>query len=90
MRSGRPARIASLVLVAVLGVAACSNPPSAKRVALEMVDTLEVTDDVKQCMRDEIETYSTDELQAIADAADGGNADALDQFEADLAACNDA
>ena len=90
MKFGRPARIASLVLVAVLGVAACSSPPSAKRVALEMVDTLDVSDDVKQCMIDEIETYSTDELQAIADAADGGNASGLDQFEADLAACNEA
>ena len=93
MKFGRSARIASLALVAVLGVGACSNPPSAQRVALEMVETLDVDDAAKACMREKIENdYTSDQLQDIADgAADGQPQDveALQQFEDDLAACNE-
>ena len=83
------------MLVAVGGLTACNSTPSAKRVALDVIDTLPVTDEVKECMRVKVEAYSEDEIKAFAEGADEDPPDpesqeALDQFEADLADCNSA
>jgi hypothetical protein len=80
-----------LALVALVGLSACASTPSARRVALDVVESLDVPDDVKECMRDSIEAYDQDELQDIAEQADAGLAEgtaAMSRFEADLAACN--
>lgn len=64
-----------------------------------MVDTLDVSDAVKDCMRQEIDDFSLTEEQAqgfsdfddVASKADGGNELALQilgDFQAALAACN--
>jgi hypothetical protein len=89
-RLPRPVAIA---LLAVVGLAACSSPPSARRVALDVVETLDVSEAVKACMVDKIQTeYSEDELQQISEGADSGDpadVEALAAFEADLETCND-
>lgn len=76
-----------------------TSPPPADELALELIDTLDVSDAVKACMRDEVSGFTlTDEQQAgfnslddVADKADGGNEQALAimaDFQAALAACN--
>jgi hypothetical protein len=86
----RRIRHISLALVAVVTVSACASIPPAKRVAQDVVDTLEVSDSVKACMLDRIDEYSEDDLQDIAESADAGNTDGvadLARFERDLAGC---
>ena len=82
------------MLAAIGGLTACNSTPSAKRVALDVIETLPVSDEVKECMRNKVEQdYSQDEIQAFAEGADETPPDpeakaALDRFEADLANCN--
>jgi chorismate mutase len=90
-RRSRSVAVASLALVAVLGASACSSSPSAKRVALETVETLDVPEPVKECMRVKIEEeYTQEQLEDIAQgAASGDQADleSLGVFQADLQRC---
>jgi hypothetical protein len=84
-----------VVLAAVGGLTACRSTPSARRVALDVVDTLPVSESVKKCMRTKVEAYPEEDLQAVAkgaakDPPDPDSKEALDKFEADLAACNTA
>ena len=63
--------------------------------ALDVIDTLPVTDEVKECMRVKVEAYPEDDLEDVAKGADKDPPDpesqaALDKFEADLAECNTA
>lgn len=90
MKPRRSLRLAAVAVFAVVGLGACASTPSAKRVALDVVETLEVSAPVKQCMRDAIDNYSADDLQELAEAADGGDPTALQQFEASLRVCNNA
>lgn len=84
------------MLVAALGASACESDPSAKRVAEDLVKTLTKDQpEVRECMLEVIDGYSKDELERIGDDANGGDLaaqaeanEALDRFEADLAACN--
>ena len=89
----RSVALASLALAGAFGVAGCRNPPSAQRVALEVVETLDVDESVKACMREKIENdYTTEELQDIAEGAAEGQTqgvEALQRFEDDLADCNE-
>ncbi len=58
--------------------------------ALETVETLDVPEGVKACMRAEIEQYTPDELDEVAEgAASGDQADleALGTFQATLQRC---
>jgi hypothetical protein len=74
----------ALILGAVvLGGTACSTPPPARLVALEMIATLDQPDEVKACMTAKVEAMSEEEVAAIA-AADQLT---LDGFSADLAGC---
>jgi len=91
----RPHRLAVLALVAVMGLSACASTPSSKRVAEDMVDRMvvqgQISEATGECMREQIDEYSPDDLQGIAESADAGNTDgvaALARFERDLAACN--
>ena len=91
--SSRPFRSLLVVLVAVGGLTACRSTPSARRVALDVVDTLPVSESVKECMRTKVEAYPEDDLQAVAkgaakDPPDEASEAELAKFEADLAACN--
>lgn len=74
---------ALLLGAVVLGGTACSTPPPARLVALEMIATLDQPDEVKACMTAKVEEMSEDEVEAIA-AADQLT---LDGFSADLAGC---
>jgi hypothetical protein len=91
--SARPFRSVLVVLAALGGLTACNSTPSARRVALDVIETLEVEEPVKECMRKKVEEeYSQDEIQAFAEGADQNPPDpeseeALDKFEADLATC---
>jgi hypothetical protein len=79
-------------VVLALGVlAACTSTPSAKRVALDVVETLDVTEEAKACMVEKIETdYTNEQLEAIGAGAESDDPEAeadLEAFEADLADC---
>jgi hypothetical protein len=93
----------SIIAVAVASItilSACgASAPPAKELAIEMVDTLKVSETVKVCMRDKITGFSLTEEQAVgfsdfddvATKADGGNETALKimaDFQAALASCN--
>lgn len=87
--------ISSVVILSACGASA----PPAQELAIEMVDTLDVSEAAKDCMRDEITGFTLTEEQAagfsdfddVASKADGGNELALKimaDFEAALTACN--
>ena len=87
-----------MVGLSVLTACGASAPP-ARELADELIDTLEVSDSVKACMRTEVADFAlTDEqavvfedLDDVAAKADGGNELALGimaDFQAALAACN--
>lgn len=90
-----------LVAVAALAVlTACgTSAPPAKELADEMIETLDVSDAVKECMHQEVEDFSLTEQEAtgfedfddVAEKAAGGNELALQimqRFEDSLATCN--
>lgn len=89
--------VAVAVAITVLSACGASAPP-AKELADEMIDTLEVSDEVKACMHAEVEDFSLtaeeatgfEDFDDVAAKADGGNEMALrimDRFEAELASC---
>ncbi|WP_394932791.1 hypothetical protein [uncultured Ilumatobacter sp.] len=89
----RRLRVAGVAVVAVLGLSACNSDPGNRRVAEDIVDTAfvqgQITQEVRDCLFDKLETYSDSDYEAITRAAtDPGPGTALDLFEADLAACS--
>jgi hypothetical protein len=95
--SRRPVIALAVAAVSLLGLTACSSDPSAKRVAEDLVNTVAADEpEVRDCMLEVIDGYTNDELQAIGEDANDGDAaeqaaarEALDMFEADLAACRE-
>jgi hypothetical protein len=89
----RPFRSVLLVAAALGGLAACNSTPSARRVALDVIDTLDnLTEAERDCMRTKVEAYTKDEVEAFAEGADEDPPDpeaqaALERFEDDLAEC---
>jgi hypothetical protein len=93
-------RLSALAVAATVVLAACGqSAPPARELALEMVDTLDVSDEVKVCMRDRVERFSLSEqdaqsfsdFQDVAQKANEGNERALQilsDFENTLASCN--
>lgn len=92
--------LAALAVVATGVLTGCgvSAPPAAE-LAFEVIDTLDVSDSVKDCMRLVVADFQLTDDQAVgfdglddvASKAADGNAQAqniMDDFEADLAACN--
>ena len=90
-----------LVVVALSVLTACgASAPPAKELADEVIDTLDVSDDVKACMRAEVADFSLTDQELgvgfnnrdeVAEAAAGDNQQAYDilaKFQAALAACN--
>jgi hypothetical protein len=90
--NARPFR-SVLVVIAAFGVlTACNSTPSARRVAFDVIETLDQPEGVKQCMRDKVEGYSQDTIEDFAKGADQNppNEDsvaALEAFRDDLAEC---
>lgn len=89
--------VTALSLGVLVGCAA-SSPPG-KELAEEMIDTLDVSDQVKECMIGQVEDFGLTEEEAlgfsdfddVAAKAASGNEQAqliMARFEADLAACN--
>ncbi len=95
-------RRSSVLLLAAgtLVLTACGNlAPPAKELADEMVDTLDVPDSVKTCMKAEVEGFELTESEATgftdfddvaAKAAEGQQqaVQIMQRFEDSLAACN--
>jgi hypothetical protein len=86
---------ASITVLSACGVSA----PPARELALEMVETLDVSEPVKECMRDTINDFSLTEDQATgfsdfddvaAKAADGNELalQIMGDFQTALASCN--
>ena len=76
----------------MFGLSACNSDPGSRRVAEDIVDTAlvqgAITQEVRDCLFDKLETYSDADYEAITQAAtDAGPGTALDLFEADLATC---
>ena len=95
--SRRPlVKTAAVALVAVIGLAACTSDPSARRVAEDLVRT-ETQDEpvVQECMLQVIDDFDTEYgLDNLGEDAESDNAETaaaanatLDEFEAALAAC---
>ena len=82
------------MLIAGLGVTACSSKPSAKRVAEDLINTLAETDAERDCMLAKVDVYSKDELDQIGEDAESGDEAAkaaanaeLDKLQAELESC---
>jgi hypothetical protein len=87
---GRGSPLIVVALSLALGLSACASTPSAYRIALDVVETLDLDENVKTCMREAIEAYEPDDLQQITELADAGNPDGiadLARFEASLRSC---
>jgi hypothetical protein len=84
----------------VMALTACgTSPPPGKELAGEIVDTLDVSDTVKACMRTKVDEFTLTEAEAndfenlddVAKKADNDNAAAkqiMQRFEDSLATCN--
>lgn len=88
-------RVVALAVLATAVLTACgaSAPPPAE-LANEMVDTLDVSAAVKDCMHERLEAYTDSELEAMLDGLESENTetqteseDALADFERDLRSC---
>ncbi len=87
-------------MLAAGALTACgASSPPAEELALEVIESLDVDESVKECMRDEVTGFTLTEEQAqgfvdlddVADKAARGNEQAqniMADFEASLAACN--
>lgn len=77
--------------LAVLTLTACgASAPPAKELAVEAIDSLDLPEEVKECMREHVESFEGELLDDIADRAASDNADALAdlaEFEQALADC---
>lgn len=91
VRSRSVFRTVAVVVVATGALTACgASPPPAQLLATEIVGTLDVSDEVKDCMLDEIASYGEaelDEIAALAETGDARGIEQLDDFQASLAAC---
>lgn len=92
--SRRPlANALAIGIVAVFGVSACNSDPSAERVAQDLVRTVaQDFPEIEECMLEVIDDY---DLNDLGDKANSENTEIsgpamaeLDDFEADLVACD--
>jgi hypothetical protein len=91
--SSRLAKSLAIGSIAVLGVSACTSDPSAQRVAEDLVRTLaQDFPEIEECMLEVVDSY---DLNDLGDKANNENAEIsgpaqaeLDEFEAELAACD--
>ncbi len=93
MTSSRITNTLAIGLLAVLGVSACTSDPSPQRVAEDLVKTLaQDHPEIEECMLEVVDSYDLNELGKNASNENpeiSGPAQAdLDEFEAELAACD--
>lgn len=93
-------RIVAVAVLATTVLAACgASAPPARELANEMIDTLDVSDSVKECMHDAVDefTFTAEEAAGFEDlddvatkAADGNEfaRQVMARFEASLGVCN--
>lgn len=82
--------VLAAVIVSTGVLAACgASAPPANELAIEVIDSLDVIDAVKECMRAKVDTFAGDELDQIAAAAEDGNAEGLAAIAAFQAALED-
>jgi hypothetical protein len=63
------ARPAALVAAsALLGLTACTSTPSAKTVAQDYIESIDLEPDQESCMLDRLDGYTNDQLEAIGEA----------------------
>jgi len=77
-RPARARRLLGAIGVSLLLVTACSSTPSSKRVALDIVETMEISDTQKQCLREKIDGYDDAQLEAIGNAEENKALDFTD------------
>lgn len=87
----------ALAVLAVMGgtlLTGCQSQPSAKAVANDIIESLNLPDEQAACMTEVLEGYSKDELQELGDAnksvviaSKGDGDEAMQKFIADLTAC---
>jgi hypothetical protein len=89
----RSISLAALAVAAMVVAGGCTSQPSAKAVAIDIVESKAgLTEAERSCMLEKLEAYDQDELQAIGDANfpnapdDEGDAD-LQRVQNDLNAC---
>ena len=95
--SGRSLRYgASVAVVALLGLTACTSDPNSKRVAEDLIKTLALEPAVQECMLDVLDGYSESDLDDLGKAINEGDLDeqadaasALAEYEDDLASCKE-
>ncbi len=78
-----------IVSTGVLAACGASAPP-ADELAIEVIESLDVSESAKQCMLAVVDTFDEEELDQIAAAADDGDAEglaAIDAFQAALEDC---
>ncbi len=86
-------KVRSLAVAVLAGAAltACgATAPPAAELAIEVIDTLEVDEDVKQCMRDEVAEFgeaTLDEIAKLASEGDSRGLEGMEEFQAALAGC---
>lgn len=90
----RSTRLLGVLVIAALGVSACTSNPGPKRVAEDLINTLADTDEERDCMLDILDGYSDSELESLGnDVNEGDEATQaaaqveLDQLEARLSSC---
>ncbi len=93
---GRSRRGVAAAVVGLLALGACTSDPGPKRVAQDIIkaESLNNPELDEQCLLDELDKYSNEELVTISDGLDKENSadqaaaeEALAQFAADLASC---
>jgi hypothetical protein len=89
----RSTSLAALAVAAMVVAGGCTSQPSAKAVAIDIVESKAgLTEAERSCMLEKLENYDSDVLQAIGDANlenepdDEGDAD-LQRFQNDLNTC---
>ena len=88
--NGRLLRSVALVALAVGGLSACLSTPGAERVARDVVESMDITEEQRECMLRKLDGYSNEELEAIGEGVLDSIPEAeeqLDVFQADLAGC---
>ncbi len=82
-------------MIGVLALSACTSDPGPKRVAQDIIKAeSEMNPELdEECLLDELDNYTNEELVAIADGLDATGPDqveaeaALEKYQADLETC---
>jgi len=94
--AGRSRRGIAAAVVGLLVLGACTSDPGPKRVAQDIIkaESLDNPDLDEECLLDQLDTYSNDELVAISEGLEKDNSadqataeEDLAKFKADLEIC---